>query len=262
MREPNGLHEIHALPVLQDNIIWIWVIGNQAVVVDPAVTEPVREWLEAKHFQLIAVLQTHHHEDHIGGTKGLIRQWPQAEIVASSQDLRRIPFQTISVKDGDEIVLAGEPIKVFEVPGHTKTHLAYYLPPQTIANSSPVLFCGDTLFGAGCGRLFEGTAQEMYKSLKLFKGLPDETKVYCAHEYTEANLLWAQEISPNNRSIKSRYKKIRELRSEGKPSLPSSILEEKHTNLFLRASSPEELAVLRKNKDNWQSNTKSIPIQI
>jgi len=252
MYNEKNCYSIHGLPVLQDNIIWIWVRESEAVVIDPSLSKPVESWLKAHSLNLIGVLQTHHHDDHIGGTLDLLDHWPKAAVVASKADIKRIPFQTISVSDKDEIYFMGCQVKVLDVAGHTKAHIAYYLPPQNGIASSPSLFCGDTLFGAGCGRLFEGTAENMYKALGRLNSLPENTKIYCAHEYTEANLRWAETIRPNDLSIKKRLKEVTIKRGKGLLSIPSSIREERETNLFIRAKSIEEFAKLRLHKDNWK----------
>ncbi len=243
---------IHPIPVLSDNIIWIWVKGNQAVVVDPALAQPVISWIKAKKLTLTSILQTHHHEDHIGGTKGLLNIWPSTAVIASKNDLDRIPFQTQSVSDGQNLNLLGEKVKVLELPGHTKNHISFYICPQSQSNEDPVLFPGDTLFGGGCGRLFEGTPTEMFTSLNRLNKLPGNTKIYCAHEYTEANLRWATSIAPRDVSIKDRYQKVMNKRTKGLLSLPSSLSEERKTNLFIRAKNLTEFAELRLHKDNWK----------
>jgi len=173
--------------------------------------------------------------------------------VASSADRYRIPLQTISVAGGDELNLMGCTIKVLDVPGHTNAHIAYYLAPKETNNNEASIFCGDTLFGGGCGRLFEGTAEEMYKALSLLKALPDHTKVYCAHEYTQSNLQWALSIYPKDLLIERRLSRVIELRRKGLLSIPTTILEEKETNLFMRARNVEEFCVLRLHKDNWKN---------
>ena len=243
---------IHALPVLQDNIIWIWIKGDQAVVVDPAISEPVKTWLQTRKLSLEAVLQTHHHADHIGGTLELLRYWPNAAVVAAAADRDRIPFQTISVRDSDRISLLDSSVEVLAVAGHTRAHIAYYLPTNKEDREDPALFCGDTLFGAGCGRLFEGTAEDMYKALQRLCCLPAKTRVYCAHEYTEANLRWAAALHPEDVAINERLADVSSRRKLGALSLPSSISEEQRTNLFVRAQSSKELAELRQHKDQWQ----------
>ncbi len=246
-----GPSSIHPIPVLNDNIIWIWTVRNKAVVIDTAIAGPVETWLKEKNLILTAVLQTHHHSDHIGGTKDLINQWPKAEVIASAADLDRIPFQTISVRDQDQISLLNTKVKVLEVAGHTSAHLAYFLPGSDSSHKVPALFCGDTLFGAGCGRLFEGSPKEMYLALQCLGSLPEQTEVYCAHEYTEENLQWAASLFPNDEKIKKRLELVKVLRKNGQLSLPSKISIEKDTNLFLRAKNIEEFTQLRHNKDNW-----------
>ena len=243
---------IHALAVLEDNIIWIWIEGNQAVVVDPAVAEPVKRWLKTRNLSLEAVLQTHHHADHIGGTLELLKDWPEAAVVAAAADIDRIPFQTISIDDGDQIYLLNSTVEVLSVAGHTRAHVAYYLPTTKEDSGDPALFCGDTLFGAGCGRLFEGTAEDMHRALQRLSSLPAKTRIYCAHEYTEANLRWAAALQPEDVAINERLADVSARRQRGALSLPSSISEEQRTNLFMRAQSSKELAELRQHKDQWR----------
>ena len=242
---------LHALPVLQDNVIWILVRGDEAVVVDPAVSQPVLDWLEQRQLQLAAVLQTHHHADHIGGTPDLLEIWPEAEVVACAADRRRIPFQTLSVADGDCITLLQQTIQVLGVAAHTAHHIAFWLPGEEDQQLGSVLFCGDTLFSGGCGRLFEGTAVEMHHALQKLGALPDDTKVCCAHEYTEANLRWALALRPEDPAVQQRARTVIEQRARGELTLPSSIEEEWRSNLFLRAGSAAELATLRDHKDRW-----------
>ena len=243
---------LHALPVLQDNVIWIWVRGAEAVVIDPAVAPPVQKWLEERQLSLAAVLQTHHHADHIGGTPDLIKRWPKAAVIASADDRERIPFQTVPVRDGDQITVLGEAVEVLDVAAHTRAHIAFFVPNQKEAEMGPLLFCGDTLFSGGCGRLFEGNAEQMHQALNKLANLPDATKVCCAHEYTEANLLWAVEQRPDDTLLAERLREVQTLRSQGELSLPSSIGLERQTNLFMQASSAAELAVLRQGKDQWR----------
>ncbi len=245
-------YSITGLPVLKDNIIWIWAKGTEAVAIDPAVAKPVVAWLKKHKLKLIGILQTHHHDDHIGGTQDLLKQWPEAEVIASKADLNRIPFQTISVTDQDEFYLMGCKVVVIGVNGHTSSHIAFYIPPIKNVSAYPSLFSGDTLFAAGCGRLFEGTPEEMFNSLQKINQLPKTTKIYCAHEYTEANLRWAMSIYPEDLSIEKRYKKTKQIIHSGLISLPTSLEEERQTNLFIRARSIEEFTRLRLHKDNWK----------
>ena len=193
---------LHALPVLQDNVVWIWVRGDEAAVVDPAVAEPVIDWLQQRQLQLSAVLQTHHHADHIGGTPDLLERWPDAAVVAAAADRSRIPFQTISVSDGDQVTALGRSLRVLDVAAHTSAHIAFVIHEQEDPDLGPVLFCGDTLFSGGCGRLFEGTPADMHRALARLAELPDSTQVCCAHEYTEGNLLWATQQQPQDAAIR------------------------------------------------------------
>lgn len=244
---------LHALPVLQDNVIWIWVRGAEAVVVDPAVAEPVIDWLQQRQLRLSAVLQTHHHADHIGGTPGLLQRWPNAAVVAAAADRSRIPFQTVSVSGGDRVSVLGRSLAVLDVAAHTAAHIAFVIPEQEDLDLGPVLFCGDTLFSGGCGRLFEGTPADMYRALGRLAQLPESTQVCCAHEYTEGNLLWATQQEPKDAAIRQRYETVVALRHRGELSLPSSIGEERRSNLFMRAESVEQLGRLRRHKDQWRA---------
>jgi hydroxyacylglutathione hydrolase len=246
--------EVELIPVLRDNYVVVLHDGVQAVVVDPAVAEPVIGWLEERGLELVAVLQTHHHSDHIGGTPGLLARWPAAAVLASGADRARIPFQTISLEDGDRFELLGRPVEVLAVPGHTRWHLAYHLP--AVAGHGGELFCGDTLFAGGCGRLFEGSAAEMHRSLQRLSALPPETRVWCAHEYTEANLRWATtcavDTGGEREAIRKRLAAVAAQRSRNEPTIPSTVALEQATNLMLRAPDAETFARLRRSKDRWQ----------
>ena len=238
--------QVSLIPVLSDNYVFVIERGQQAAVVDPAVADPVIAALEAKGLELTARLHTHHHSDHIGGTPGLLERWPQARVIASAADRLRIPLQTEGVRGGDHVSLLGEDVQVLDVPGHTRAHIAYVLP------ESGHLFCGDTLFAGGCGRLFEGTAEQMHSSLKVLAALPAETQVWCAHEYTASNLTWAAELQPEDQAIAARLAEVLERRHQGLPTIPTSIGLERATNLFVRAPNPGALAELRQSKDHWR----------
>ncbi len=259
--------EVSLIPVLRDNYVFV-LHGpglGPAVVVDPAVAEPVITWLEERGLELVAILHTHHHSDHIGGTPELLRRWPQAAVIASGADLERIPLQTRSVAGGDRFTLLGRSVEVLAVPGHTRHHIAYYLPawgqmgaagaegPEP-AGPTPAgeLFCGDTLFAGGCGRLFEGTPEQMHASLRQFAALPEDTRVWCAHEYTATNLAWAASVEPADPAIGTRLEAVREARAAGQSTIPSRIGLELRTNLFLRAADPAALAVLRSSRNDWK----------
>ena len=271
---------ISLIPVLRDNYVFV-LHGpgpGPAVVVDPAVAEPVIAWLEERGLALEAILHTHHHSDHIGGTPELLRRWPAAEVFASDADRERIPLQTRGIAGGDRFNLLGQPVEVLAVPGHTRHHIAFYLPPwrqgrvagteippgdplvigPPVHGLEPVgpssggdLFCGDTLFAGGCGRLFEGTPEQMHASLRQFAALPEETRVWCAHEYTASNLAWAASVDPADPVIALRLAEVRVARAAGQPTIPSRIGLELRTNLFLRAPDPAALAVLRSSRNDW-----------
>ena len=238
--------QVSLIPVLSDNYVFVIERGQQAAVVDPAVADPVIAALEAKGLELTAILHTHHHSDHIGGTPGLLERWPQARVIASAADRLRIPLQTQGVQGGDHVPLLDEELQVLDVPGHTRAHIAFVCP------ESGHLFCGDTLFAGGCGRLFEGTAEQMHGSLQMLAALPAETQVWCAHEYTASNLTWAAEQQPEDRAIAARLAEVLDRRQQGLPTIPSSIGLERATNLFLRAPNPGALAELRRSKDHWR----------
>ena len=237
--------QVSLIPVLSDNYVFLIERGQQAAVVDPAVAGPVIAALDAKGLELTAILQTHHHSDHIGGTPGLLERWPQARVIASAADCLRIPMQTVGVEGGDHVPLLGEDVQVLDVPGHTRAHIAFVLP------ESGHLFCGDTLFAGGCGRLFEGTAEQMYGSLQVLAALPAETQVWCAHEYTASNLAWAADQQPEDQAVAARLAEVLDRRHQGLPTIPSSIGLERATNLFVRAPNPGVLAELRQSKDHW-----------
>ncbi len=244
--EFNKEQTIIGLRVLSDNVIWLWKKNNSVVVVDPAVSQPVIEFIKSNNLNLEAILQTHHHSDHIGGTKKLIKEWPNIKIIASAKEKDRIPFQNLSVKDGDKLQLLGEEVHVLEVLGHTRSHISFYF-----KNKTPVLFVGDTLFSAGCGRIFEGTHKQMYNSLKKIKSLPNNTLIYCAHEYTKSNLLWALNIEPDNKYIKEKLFEVEKKISLKELTIPCLLEEEMKINLFLKADNLKVFSYLRDNKDLW-----------
>ena len=244
--EFNKAKNIIGLRVLKDNVIWLWEKDKSVVVIDPSVHEPVAKYINVNNLQLKAILQTHHHPDHIGGTKYLMERWPDVKVIASSKEKKRIPFQNISVKDGETINILGEEVKIIEVLGHTSSHIAFYLDGE-----NPVIFIGDTLFSGGCGRIFEGTFQQMYSSLERIKALPKNTLIYCAHEYTKANLLWALNLKPNDQEIKNKLSQVEKKLSFNELTIPFLLHEEMKINLFLRAKNLEEFTFLRVNKDLW-----------
>lgn len=250
MAHPQPSLTITAVPVLQDNYVFLLTRGTEAVVVDPAVADPVRDWLEERGLELVAVLQTHHHSDHIGGTPALLHRWPAAAVIASGADRSRIPFLTWPVAGGDRLTLLGRTVEVLEVPGHTRSHIAFHLPAEGAEGAE--LFCGDTLFAGGCGRLFEGTPAQMFTSLRALTALEPSTRVWCAHEYTQGNLSWAAAQRPGDAAIAERLAQVRASRARGEATIPSSVALERATNLFVRAVDAAELAALRRSKNDWR----------
>ncbi len=225
--------EIVRLPVLQDNYIWLVrePVSGAVAVVDPAVAEPVMQALDQRGWKLTHILNTHHHADHVGGNLAL-KEWSGCVIVGPQPDAARIPGIDVQVGDGDTYDFGKARAQVFFVPGHTRGHIAYWFKDQD------ALFCGDTLFALGCGRLFEGTPQQMWTSLSKLRALPDSTQVYCAHEYTQSNARFALTVDPTNMYLKTRSAEIDRLRSHGEATVPSSLGEERATNPFLRADVP------------------------
>jgi hydroxyacylglutathione hydrolase len=252
---------VHLIPVLRDNYIFLLVDNQEkkAVVIDPAQAQPVIEQVEHLGVALTAIWNTHHCWDHVGGNQALKERYPQLKIYASHVDgeRKRIPGQTTPLQQGDTFSFAGEEVHVFFVPGHTLGHIAYWLP------KSGHSFAGDTLFGAGCGRLHEGTPAQMQASLNQLRSLPDETLVWCAHEYTLSNLRFALTVDPNNPDLKERLQAAESLRAQGKPTIPLHLGEEKRTNPFLRydqlalqestgeTDSVKVFAKVRSLKDRW-----------
>lgn len=227
--------EIKRIPVLADNYIFVLWEPQQkiAAVVDPALAQPVIEYLQSIEAKLVAILNTHHHRDHVGGNQQLVKQFPNVRVYGGIEDRGRIPQQQVYLEEGDTVQFADRVAQVFFVPGHTRAHIAYYFPP-TAANEVGELFCGDTVFAGGCGRLFEGTPTQMLNSLAKLRQLPNRTRVWCAHEYTLSNLKFALTVEPHNQDLKARYHKVQQERGQGLATIPSWLGEEKQTNPFLR----------------------------
>ena len=224
--------EIHQVPVLSDNYVYLAhdAETGATAIVDPAVVEPVLAAAEAKCWTITHILNTHHHGDHTGGNLEIKRR-TGCTIVGPRADKDRIPGIDVEVGQGDSYRLGNAEAKVFDVPGHTRGHIAYWF------EGSDALFCGDTLFAMGCGRLFEGTPEQMWTSLSKLIELPDETRVYCAHEYTLSNGEFALSVEPENADLVRRVEQVRQMRREGLPTVPSTMADEKATNPFLRPAS-------------------------
>lgn len=222
--------EIEQIQVLDDNYIYLLhePESGATAAVDPAVAEPVMEALERRGWRLTHILNTHHHADHTGGNRDL-KAATGCTIVGARSDAGRIPGLEVEIGGGDSFLLGGAAAMVLDVPGHTRGHIAYWFP------DSHALFCGDTLFALGCGRLFEGTPEQMWDSLVKLRGLPPETQVFCAHEYTQSNARFARTVERDNEALKARIAQIDALRARHRPTVPSLLSDERETNPFLRA---------------------------
>jgi hydroxyacylglutathione hydrolase len=220
------------IPAFADNYIWLLHDGHEALVVDPGVAEPVMQVLQAHGLALRTILVTHHHADHVGGVEEL-RRATGAQVIGPAYET--IPEPAARVQGGETLELLGLHWQVLPVPGHTSGHIAFYC-ADAGQQATPILFCGDTLFSAGCGRLFEGTAAQMLASLEQLATLPAGTRVCCAHEYTLANLRFAQTVEPNNPALIHHAAQCHALRAQGQPTLPTSIELEREINPFLRCS--------------------------
>jgi hydroxyacylglutathione hydrolase len=229
-----------ALPAFADNYIWMLHDGAQAVVVDPGDEAPVRAALDAQGLALAGILVTHHHPDHVGGIDAL-RPSLRGHVYGPARE--KIPGPFIPLHDGDMVEVLGMRFSVLDVPGHTAGHVAYLQQGAADAEpTAPVLFCGDTLFSAGCGRLFEGTPAQMNASLERLAALPADTQVCCTHEYTLSNLRFAAAVEPGNTARAEYERHCRARREAGLPTLPSSIGLERRINPFLRCDEPEVVA--------------------
>ena len=236
--------QVITIPSRQDNYIWLIKKANKAVVVDPGEAEPVLAHLAKLDLELHAILLTHHHHDHIDGVPQLLAAFPAAKCCGPTMPGVSIPT-LLEVKNEQTLALEELSLqfRVMHLPGHTQEHVAYY--------GHGALFCGDVLFGGGCGRLLGGTAEQLYHSLERIKKLPPETHIYCAHEYTANNLAFCQRIEPDNSLLKARIRQTARLRQQGIPTVPSSLSDELVTNVFLRTHIPEV-----KHSAEWFSMTK------
>jgi hydroxyacylglutathione hydrolase len=220
------------LPAFQDNYLWVLHDGQRALVVDPGDAQPVLAYLQGEGLQLDTILVTHHHPDHIGGVDAL-RDATGAKVFGPARET--IPEPLTRLAEGDVITVLGLRFEVFDVPGHTSGHVAYYCPE---VDGKPLLFCGDTLFSGGCGRLFEGTPDQLLASLDKLAALPGSTAVCCTHEYTLGNLKFARAVEPGNLKLINYQRRCEELRARNLPTLPSTIEQERDINPFLRTRLP------------------------
>lgn len=258
---------ITPIPALDSNYFWVIQPDTKTpivYVVDPGDAPPILDYLDSQELTLGAILITHRHRDHTQGIAGLLARWP---VPVYGPDSESIPHVTHKLGDGDLLRLEHVNFQIIGVPGHTWEHIAYYA--HSLDPVPPVLFCGDALFAGGCGRRFDGTAEIMWDSLEKLAALPGETQIYCAHEYTQANLAFAVEVEPDNQELRARFEQVKQARAQGDITLPTTISMEKRTNPFLRCQrqsvknfaesrSKEPLTTpaavfgaLRHIKDNW-----------
>jgi len=234
------------IPLLADNYGYLLVgpDGKRAAIVDCSEAAPVLREVSRRGLVLEGILSTHHHWDHVGGNEEVAAATPGVRVLGSRADRTRVPALTDALADAQSFEIAGMRGRAVYIPAHTSGHLAYFF-EEGAAPDRPAVFSGDTLFAAGCGRLFEGSPEQMMQSLSKLSALPDATEVYCGHEYTEKNLRFAHELEPSNRDIAAKLERVQQLRAAGRPTVPSTIGEEKKTNPFLRWQSPELQASVR-----------------
>jgi hydroxyacylglutathione hydrolase len=239
--------EISPIPCLSDNYAWLLhdSVTKTTAVVDPGEAEPVGRALAANGLRLDLILLTHHHGDHVGGVAAL-KAAHGCAVLGPEADANRLPALDRGLKDGDKVAIGKATGVVLDTPGHTRGHISFYFPGEA------VLVCGDTLFSLGCGRLLEGTAEEMFGSLRRFAALPAETRVLCGHEYTLSNARFALAVDPDNPALKARAAEAEAQRARGEPTLPSLLGTELAANPFLRAPDVATLARLRAEKDGFR----------
>jgi hydroxyacylglutathione hydrolase len=239
--------DIVAVPVLTDNYVWLIHDGEtgETAAVDPSVGDPVLEAVAARGWQLTQVLNTHWHPDHTGGNAAL--QAATGCTITAPAEAQRVSKVDRIVAEGDRVSVAGRKAVVWDIPAHTAGHIAYYF------EGEGAIFVGDTMFAMGCGRLFEGTAEQMYANLQRIAGLPGDVRIYCGHEYTLANARFAVQAEPDNAATRVRLERVAALRDKGEITLPTTAAEERETNPFVRATNVDEFARLRQEKDSFRS---------
>ena len=238
--------KIEIIPCLQDNYSYLIIDENNknACVIDPSEAKPIINFLEKHNIKLNYILNTHHHFDHVGGNSELKKKY-NAKVIGYVEDSKRIPNIDIMVKDEEIWIENNFEAKIIHIPGHTSGHICFYFIKEKVA------FTGDTLFSLGCGRIFEGTYEQMYNSLNKLKKLPADTKIYCGHEYTRKNSLFCSKYDKNNKNLEKKIFEINNKLKKNLPTIPSTIEEELACNIFLRAKNLEDFSKLRDLKDNF-----------
>ncbi|MCU0951566.1 MAG: hydroxyacylglutathione hydrolase [Burkholderiaceae bacterium] len=239
---------ITPVPAFRDNYLWLIARGRQAAVVDPGDAAAITRALTGRGLQLTDILVTHHHADHSGGVAALADAHGARVFTPARESIPTGRHPPHRLRDGDAIEVLGAPLHVLDVPGHTAGHIAYHAP------TLQALFCGDTLFAGGCGRLFEGSAAQMHASLARLAALPAATRVYCAHEYTLSNLRFALAVEPGNAALQARQAHCESLRAQGLPTLPSTLADERATNPFLRTDEPSVRAAAERRQPGSGAN--------
>ena len=237
---------VEIIPCFQDNYSYLIIDenNNSACVVDPGEAKPIVDYLKNKNIKLRYILNTHHHFDHIGGNEYLKKKFGSI-VVGFKKDINRIPEIDVLLEDNQIWKAENFEAKIIHIPGHTSGHICFHFFQEKL------VFTGDTLFSLGCGRIFEGTYKEMFESLNKIKSLPEETKVYCGHEYTLSNLKFCIKYNPENRNLKKKAENIKKKIDNGLPTIPSTIKDELECNIFLRANDLESFSKLRDLKDNF-----------
>jgi hydroxyacylglutathione hydrolase len=237
---------VEIIPCLQDNYSYLIIDenNNSACVVDPGEAKPIVDYLKNKNIKLRYILNTHHHFDHIGGNEYLKKKFGSI-VVGFKKDINRIPEIDVLLEDNQIWKAENFEAKIIHIPGHTSGHICFHFFQEKL------VFTGDTLFSLGCGRIFEGTYKEMFESLNKIKSLPEETKVYCGHEYTLSNLKFCIKYNPENQNLKKKAENIKKKIDNGLPTIPSTIKDELECNIFLRANDLESFSKLRDLKDNF-----------
>ena len=230
---------LNSIPAFQDNYIWVLSEDDgRCLIVDPGEAAPVLRAIEEHQWQPEAILLTHHHNDHVGGVQALRDAFPDVVVYGPAETQHKGATQVVA--EGDTVTVLGQDFSVFATPGHTLGHICFF--------SFPYLFCGDTLFSGGCGRLFEGTATQMYQSFCKINALPDDTVICCAHEYTLGNMKFAISVLPEDRDVQEYYKKVSELRAKNEKTLPVILKNERKINLFLRTEDADLIEVINQER--------------